>query len=172
VGAESVVEYTQDEINDLISCPKEIVDSPKRAATSVQGSRRNDMVVQNGADGRFRVFMRQSEKFLDDFSIGLRYEPKDAPPIILLRCNGRHGEFLGGEADHPHFGYHIHRAKVVNLQKGLRAERGGELTDEYVSFEEALRYFLSATGIQWTDEHFPGLRQRLLGIFDDQQDDN
>jgi hypothetical protein len=70
-----VPEYTKNEIDELISCAKAIVNPPKKTMSSCHGSRRNDMTVQNGAGARFRVFMRQSEKFSDDFSIGLAYEP-------------------------------------------------------------------------------------------------
>jgi len=83
--------------------------------------------------------------------------------VILLRCNGPHGEFLNSLAEpHPHFGYHIHKATAESIQAELKPEAGAELTDEFASYPQALRHFLKITNIAWTDSDFPGLSQRNM----------
>lgn len=104
--------------------------------------------------------MRINDAFPENFSIGLNYLPRDERGILcLLRCNGPHGEYLGGALS-PHHLYHIHRAKAANLEAGLRAELGGDPTSDYASYEEALAWFLKAVNVKNAGEHFPGVFQR------------
>jgi hypothetical protein len=162
-----VIEYTQQMLDSLISCEKRIIDPPKRQMSSLQGSKRNGMTAE-GSDGqKFGVFMRISEAFEEDFSIGLRYDHPGEPPLILLRCNGPHGGFVNRVNDHPHFGYHIHHARAESIANGLKAETGAIETTDYASYSSALRCFLKITNIRWTETHFPGLEQAEL--FSDDQ---
>jgi hypothetical protein len=154
--------YTQEFLDELITCPKTIAEPPKKSMTSLHGSKRNDMIVESGPGKRFRVFMRQSEAFEEDFSIGLRFEPPGGEAIVLMRCNGIHGDVQSSQGATYHAVYHIHKARAENIEQGLRPERGGEPTNEYATFDQALRYFLKATRIEWTDTHFPRLRQTEL----------
>ena len=114
----------------------------------------------------FRVFMRINEAFEEDFSIGLKFEPVGDGGVILLRCNGPHGEFVNSLTDTlpTHFSYHIHRATKENLDKGRRAEAGAEFTTEYASYAQALKVFLRIANIQWTEKHFPDLEQSKLSF--------
>lgn len=134
---------------------------------SIQGSQRNDMKVEDENGRKFHVFIRICEKFQEDFSIGLRYMQSDdgSGSLILIRCNGPHGRFI--ENGHPHHGYHIHWATPENLANGRRAEAGGHRTNEFSDYNRALKYFLTKTNIQWTEEHFPSLIQLELPFTDD-----
>jgi len=157
-------EYTQQELDDLISCEKDICDPPKKDMRKERGSRRNNMRLR-GRDGslEFSVFMRINEDFPEDFSIGLEYHPQEERgSICLLRCNGPHGDFLGSPIPSSHFHYHIHKAKSQNLASGLRAERGGEVTDTYASYDQALHHFLRVIHAVNAEEYFPGLQAPLL----------
>lgn len=153
-------------LDELIGCPKRIVDPPKKTMISLSGSLRNGMKVSCEQGRHFTVFMRISEAFAEDFSIGLQYEPPGEGSIILLRCNGPHGEFVNRATEPlpPHFGYHIHRAKKENIDEGRRAEAGAEFTTEYATFEGALKVFLRLANIKWTRAHFPDLDQPPLSF--------
>ena len=134
--------YTQEEIDALITIPKLIVEPPKKEFRSDRGHKRNGMRLQS-LDGKaeFTVFMRINEDFPENFSIGLEHSPRDERgTILLLRCNGPHGEFIGSPGrPHPHFLHHVHRADAANLDGGLRGETNPQATDAYATYEEALR---------------------------------
>ena len=99
--------YTQNEIDELISCNKKVAEAPKQKLRLVGAYWRNDMkLVSDGKPGVFAVFFRKSEEFKENFSIGISYDRKDGSgEIVLLRCNGQHGVFGGSfDPQHPHWG--------------------------------------------------------------------
>lgn len=158
---------SQAEIEQLIGCPKEISEPPKKEMRLEKGSLRNNMRLRSTVgEMEFTVFMRVNEDFHEDFSIGLDYHPADERgSTCLLRCNGPHGEFLGNpELPHTHFHFHIHKAKFQNMEAGLRAERGGEKTEAYASYEQALQYFLQVINVTNADKFFPDRRQLALAF--------
>jgi len=112
-------------------------------------------------DGKhtFRVFLRQSRQFTENFSVGIDYLPKDEPgSFCLLRCNGMHG----GHKVHPHhLNCHIHRSKAEDVNAGLRVERHIEPTTQYASFRDAQRHFLLLVNVQSTDlnQYFSDITQ-------------
>jgi hypothetical protein len=98
--------YTQQEIDDLIACPKVVSEPPKRDMKLDRGHHRNDMRLKS-TDGKleFRVFMRRSEDLPENFSVGLAFLAKDGSgEVVLLRCNGPHGGYNDSfDEDHPHW---------------------------------------------------------------------
>jgi hypothetical protein len=56
--------FTDEELGALITCPKQVVDAPRREMRLDGKMKRNDMTLKS-ADGKhsFRVFMRQSDEF-------------------------------------------------------------------------------------------------------------
>lgn len=159
--------YSQEELDSLISCQKVIIEPPQKEMRSDKGHRRNSMElrsIQN--DTEFSVFMRINEYFAENFSIGLDYSPKDERgTLCLLRCNGPHGGFVGDTPNtQSHFRYHIHRAKAKNLEAGLRAEHGGEPTEKYASYKDALDFFLQEINVVNALEFFPELSQPMLPL--------
>ncbi|MDQ6701222.1 MAG: hypothetical protein M3Z36_13665 [Acidobacteriota bacterium] len=155
--------YNQNEIDDLIECPKNIFEAPKRAMKLVGADWRNDMRLVSCDEPilDFSVFMRKNEDFPENFSVGLKYHPKDdRGEIILLRCNGPHGGYNASfDPDHPHWAYHVHRADEKAIDAGLKAEKYARITTAYASFEEALRYFVREINLNATDvsRYFPKL---------------
>jgi hypothetical protein len=152
--------YVEEEIMKLIFCPKTVLDAPKREMKVVDGFRRNDMtLLSDGVSGQFYVFMRQTEDFPENFSVGLRYDPRDGSgDIILIRCNGPHGPYNeSADQTHPHWDFHVHRATQAAIEAGLRAEKHAERTAEFASYEEALQYFLKEINVKKEDveRHFP-----------------
>lgn len=150
--------FTDDELSKLINCPKLVVDPPRREMRVDGKMKRNDMVLKS-TDGQhaFRVFMRQSDEFPENFSIGLVYQPGEEPGSFpLIRCNGQHG----GERVHPHHAvFHIHRTKAADINAGILEARGIEGTTAYASYKEALAHFCAMIQMENVDDHFPGLAQ-------------
>lgn len=152
--------YTDEELTLLIGCPKRISQAPRREMRVEGQMLRNEMELE-ALDGKhsFRIFMRQSRLFAENFSVGIDYLPRDEPgSFCLLRCNGMHG----GHKVHPHhLNCHIHRSKAEELNAGLRVERHIEPTTQYAAFRDALRYFLLLVNVQVTDlsQYFPGITQ-------------
>jgi hypothetical protein len=150
--------YTQHDIDELIGCPKKIDSAPRKELKLVGADWRNDMILaaSDGTKGDFSVFMRKSEDFPENFSIGLVYHAIDGRgEITLLRCNGQHGVYNGGGGDssHPHWDYHIHRASESALDAGERAEKYATKTIEYATFDEALQYFVVAVNLNEKDRN-------------------
>ena len=158
--------YSDAEIDLLIQCPKVVSVSPKHIDSLDKGHYRNNMELRS-VDGQysFSVFMRRHEFFAENFSIGLKYHPFDTPgSFVIVRLNGPHGEHIDGwdDFDTPHCGYHIHKAKNENLEKGRRAEIYAELTTEYSNYNDALLYLLRYCNIRTNHEYFTKLRQGSL----------
>lgn len=153
--------FSDDELESLIACSKRVTDPPRREMRIDGKMKRNDMTLKS-EDGKhtFRAFMRQSEEFQENFSIGLVYHPGDEPGSFqLIRCNGRHG----GERANPHHAYfHIHRSKADDINAGNLEPRQIERTAAYGSFREALGYFCDLIKLDRPDDFFPGIRQSML----------
>ena len=159
--------YSQEEIDSLVTCAKVITEPPKKEMRCERGTRRNNMTLQSkDGDLEFSVFMRINEDFHENFSIGLNYSPRDERgTLCLLRCNGPHGEFLGGfPSSGSHFRYHVHRAKAENVEGGLRGERGAESTEAYASYKDALAFFLREINVINASEYLPELSQPMLPL--------
>lgn len=120
--------------------------------------KRNDMTLKS-VDGThsFRVFLRQSDEFQENFSVGLMYVPGEEPGSFqLIRCNGQHG----GERVHPHHGvFHIHRSMADDINAGILEPRYIEQSTAYASFQEPLAHFCAIIQLERADEYFPGIKQ-------------
>jgi hypothetical protein len=153
--------FTEQDIANLIACRKEVVDPPRREMKLEGKMKRNEMTLRS-ADKKheFRVFMRQTEEFQENFSIGLVYLPHEDPgEFVLIRCNGQHG----GTRLFPHHAvYHIHSIRAEDLNAGIKEPRMVEQSIEYASFAEALRIFCHRINLDSADQYFPGLVQRRL----------
>ena len=104
--------------------------------------------------------MRKNVDFVENFSIGLTYKPRDIRgEIALLRCNGPHGPHV--MFDH-HNRFHIHKADQENLASGIRAERTAYITNKYASFQDALGYFIKKCNIIDAEKYFVGVLQHEL----------
>jgi hypothetical protein len=158
--------WTQAELDELISCPKQVADPPRKEMRSERGHQRNDMTLRSpDGERRFSVFMRVNERFPENFSVGLVYDPRDETgDLTLLRCNGPHGEHdtLPMEDPPAHFRCHIHRARADVVNAGLAPDKFAELTEKYASFPEALRHFLRLANIAGAEAYFPPGNQQLL----------
>jgi len=162
-------EYTQQELDDLISCMKTIIEPPRNEMILVNRHLRNDMKLRSIDEKYdFSVFMRKSIEFQTNFSVGLVYRPKDHPEEIhLIRCNSAHRFIYISISEDPHFATHIHRADASNLNSGKREPKKKEITDAYTSYEGAVIYFMSLITVQDIDscEYLAQLKQTsMFGI--------
>ena len=160
--------FTQSEIDALVSCPKGVSDPPKRTMRLDGSHWRNDagLLATDGTVGEFGVFMRRSEDFPENFSVGLKYRPGDGrDTITLIRCNGRHSP-LNAPGPALHTTFHVHRASEAALEEGRRAESDASATQQYASYEEAVQYFVDAINLNGEDraKHFPNQTQGVLSF--------
>ena len=156
------------DIRNLISQPKEIVG--KHPAQdfwhTAQDMRCNvELRAVSGSDAAFRVFVRRHSRFIENFSIGLRYQTGERTTghVTLVRYNGAHGEY--SLASDGHYAVsHIHRITQEELAAGhiQPQERIREITDRFRTFEQALRVFFEDTTTRNFEAHFENLRQARL----------
>jgi hypothetical protein len=104
--------------------------------------------------------MRQSEDFVENFSIGMIYQPGEEPGSFdLIRCNGQHG----GERAHSHHAlFHVHRARADDINAGILEARDIQQAENYASFREALAFFCRLIDMPTPDAYFPGITQIRL----------
>lgn len=161
---------TDQEILDLIACSKMIVRrQPAHGYRTEHRQNRCDLDLQ--ADGgefdgsEFKVFVRQNTEFIENFSIGLRFQTgrRQLGLITLARYNGPHGE-ISRDPDGHYAQPHIHRITASELAKGSLQpqENDREITDRYGTFDEGLRVFFDDTGVTNATDYFPGLLQGRL----------
>ena len=160
---------TDQQIRDLIACSKQITNKqPAQGYRDEGGHQRCDLNLQsvNGIGGVFRVFVRRNTTFIENFSIGLRYQRTDPSrlSVTLARYNGPHGE--SSRAPDGHYAQpHIHRITAQALASGSTypQEKEREITSRYSTFEQALEVFFGDAGVTNYANYFPELRQgRLL----------
>lgn len=143
------------EISQLISKPKRISDPPSKTWREKPFQRRKDFRLEAiDGSGKFRAFARQSSMYPENFSIGLEFEPENGDDsMILIRCNGPHGDFNNRvNPEHHHFHPHVHRASSAALEKNERAEKYAIRTDQFVTFEQAMRFFLEIINLDPEDK--------------------
>ena len=156
---------TDQDIQDLIERPKVIASrTPANGYRRESGHRRCNVTLEGEGDqgGEFFVFIRQHERFVENFSIGLRYQTGDPVlrTITLTRYNGPHGEFSISPDGHYALP-HIHRITQAELESGSTEpqERHREITDRYSTYEEALMAFFADAAVQNHRDYFSVLGQ-------------
>lgn len=155
---------TDSEIERLINIEKVIFDPPKKEMMSRQGSLRNDFKLES-VDGKekFHVFIRVSEQFNEDFSIGINHINKEGKSICILRCNGKHGEHRNHrEGEEPFYDFHIHTATQEAVDAEETPEHFAEITSEYATWQEALLFFLKKINVKGAAEYFGSIWQQNL----------
>ena len=159
---------TDDDIRDLISLPKVIEKrDPASGYYEASGHRRCnlDLRAKPESGETFRVFIRQSMRFIENFSIGLIYFTGDSRMgrVTLARYNGPHSEY-SRDPDGHFAAPHIHRITEEEMSSGRHEpqERHREITDRYTTFEQALWVFFADIAADGFQSHFPNLIQARL----------
>ena len=157
---------TQRRIQELIELPKTIVRrQPSHGYREENRNRRCDLELRSSVQGvAFTVFIRQSLRFVENFSVGLRYRAgRPLGSIVLVRYNGPHGE--SSRSADGHFAKpHIHRITGLELASGSTQpqERKRTITDRYATLEQALRVFFDDVSVVNHGQYFPDLSQLEL----------
>jgi hypothetical protein len=148
--------YEEEHIENLLRCEKEITGHPAKEYKEDRGHMKKNFTLSSlYGSFKFRAFIRFNMKFIENFSIGLDFDPSDEKgTICLLRCNGTHGDNMYI----PHHNkFHIHRATAETINSGAKPESNIELTEEYATLEQAIQYFISFINLKMEDRimHFP-----------------
>ena len=149
-------EYTQEELERLISCSKIIVDPPKREMKLIRGNLCNSMKLES-KDGEhgFLVFIRKHERFAENFSVGLTFQHKDQRgKSTIIRCNGPTAYSNNPLDCNVHFSYHIHRMSIEDFNNGCEHPYDKMPSKDYASYEEALSYFINLVNIHGAEPLF------------------
>lgn len=153
--------YTEEELDRLRAMPKRVVNprarwSEKPAKRPVHRQRNFQVVGEEGDGWRFQIYQRQNLDELDDFSCGIAYLPRSAPPLTLARYNGPSHEH-GDIAWRPH----IHRASEQAIAQGRKPESEAEETARFDTLEGALACLLEDFRVSGYSDNVP--RRRNLG---------
>lgn len=156
--------YTEKYIESLITCQKIIIEFPGREMKIEKKHKRNDMKLKSlNTNELFYVFMRMHLDFRENFSIGLIHQSLEGQKNVLLRLNGNHGQVVTDPIrPSPHFGFHIHKITANDWGNDIFEPKSIELTKEYASFNEALKYFIKMVNITNAPPYFPHIYQKKL----------
>lgn len=159
------MKFTEQLIQRLLNCPKEIVQPPVKPRHE-KGHYRIGFELQSvDKEFYFNAFGRYNSTFPENFSVGLIYFPKDERGSFeILRCNGMHGEH---KLFPHHVNFHIHKITTEAIENNLKEDCNIEITDEYVTFDDALRFFVKYINLNPEDiqKYFPG-KELQLNLFD------
>lgn len=158
------ISITDDFIDKLISCEKKIILSPS-PKNKTNGLHKQTNMELESADKKhkFSVFIRENTKLMEFFSVGLVYHRDKETDIIIIRYNGNHGahkNYLNNELIEE--GFHIHKYSAEAVELGIKAENHAQITDKYVTLQEALLAFFTDLNINNFKKYYPNLSQATL----------
>lgn len=161
--------WTDDQIQQLITCTKTITRAPGKLKLQSGHFRTDFELTSEAGDHVFRVFIRYNAMFMENFSVGLDYKSgKEEGTICLYRCNGPHGDTRpGGHHGKPH----IHYATAETIDSDRRSESNITQTAEFVTWQDALAYFVRHVRIFGAEEYFDFLNSQQLEFGLDGLDD-
>ena len=141
---------TQDFIdNELIVTKKQILKSEKSEMWLDNRHYRNTFTLESlDKKYTYRAFLRISDEFIEDFSVGLIWTNPVKyidikKSIVLLRCQGPHdsGKPLGTDIHHSFHTHEITTRDIMEYRYSKPSNKGG--TNEYSSLQSALFYFVN-----------------------------
>jgi hypothetical protein len=148
--------FTDELIEELITCPKKVIDSPKNAGINFGSKKIKFMLSSLDGQYSFSGFISENASFQENFSIGLVFNPKEEKGhVVLVRVNGPHGP--NEKAPH-HEGPHVHKATAEAIAAGLKPEKGELITNvPYATKEDAVQYYVRLINIVSPDrqKYFP-----------------
>ena len=147
------MDISEQQLHDLITCPKEIISKPRKEFLCSNGCRRNDFTAKSSTNQSFRIFMRQNLRLPEDYSIGLIWEcQENQEDIILCRFNGPHG---GNKKVATHFVTHIHELNLELAKEDVFKESTVKETHDYATFTDAIYAFCEYCHIKGAIRYFP-----------------
>lgn len=140
-------------LQEVITCPKRVTKAERKKMVLENRHYKNKLdLLSEDNTYAFKMFMRQSDEFVEDFSVGLIWtNPQEfinvSKNIIMLRCQGPHDgkQELGFDIHHD---FHIHEITSMDIeQKRFTRPSNRTSTDKFHSFEQALMFFIEKCGI-------------------------
>lgn len=163
---ESTKFVTSNLISELISCSKHAIKAERKAMYQEHRHKRNVItLISDDQQYTFKMFMRISTEFIEDFSVGLIWtNPAQFigtnKNIILLRCQGPHDSKMPLESD-AHHSYHMHQMTEEDMkQKRYQKPSNSGITQDFGSFEQAILYFISKCAIIGMEEVIDDLPEK------------
>jgi hypothetical protein len=140
-------------LSNLITCEKKAVRADRKRMTLVNRNYRNDIsVISLDNKYQYKMFLRYSDEFNEDFSVGLIWMNSEkftdvSKPVLLIRYQGPHdsGQAFGVDV---HNDYHIHQITIMDINEGrfIKPSNIG-ITNKFSSFGEAVMSFSQDCGI-------------------------
>lgn len=163
---------SDDLINELISCPKQLKGTrlPKLIVKN-RSARCDIQCTSSDKKNSFTIFIRKSEIFIEDFSVGLiwtnaRDENSTLQNCILLRCQGPHDGKVDLGTD-LHHSYHTHTLTSKDVAEHRFTKPSlRQSSDQFSSFEEAIYYFEKRCGIMGLRGILPHNNGEQLSLLD------
>lgn len=142
-------------LQEVLFCNKFAVRADRKKLSFSNRHRRNNIyLVSEDHKFEYKLYLRQSEDFIEDFSVGLiwtnpsNYIEISKSSVILLRCQGPHDgkEPLGTDIHHD---YHIHTITLDDfLARRYQKPSGRTLTSDFSSFEQAIFYLVNTYSVK------------------------
>lgn len=137
-------------LQKVLFCDKVAVRADRKKLSFSNRHRRNNVFLESkDKKYEYKLYFRQSEDFLEDFSVGLiwtnptQFIEISKSSVILLRCQGPHDgkEPLGFDVHHD---YHIHTITLEDFKDKRYQKPSGRLsTSAFASFEQAIFYLIN-----------------------------
>ena len=148
---------TDEEIAKLLQEPKQLARNWETRLRPLPKSNskftRRDCEIKGKNGHMFRIIIRHNMINPLDFSIILSFQDEDGTEFNLCRYNGKHPQHtnkLGKSKGLPDSSFrnafHIHMATQRYQEEGLSIDGYAEITNEYSSFDTALRTFVRTNG--------------------------
>lgn len=138
---------SDEQIAHLLRMPK-VVTNPRARMKTLERQQQWDYNVEStSTDDKFALFVRQSTRLSESFSVGLRHL-KGEDSVTLMRCNGSshpHRNHLEDERFSPRC--HVHVATSRYLSVGKKDEGYAYATDAYSDVKGALRHLLATCNV-------------------------
>lgn len=144
---------TDEYLQEIISCPKRAIKADRRKMALENRHYKNKLdLLSIDKKYTFKMFMRRSDEFIEDFSVGLIWtNPQKyidiSKNIIMLRCQGPHDgkEPLGFDIHHD---FHTHEITATDIKENrLTKPSNRNSTDRFHSFDQAVVYFIEKCAI-------------------------
>ena len=137
-------------LQEVLFCDKVAVRADrKKLSFSNRHLRNNVYLISEDKKYEYKFYLRQSEDFLEDFSVGLiwtnpaQFIEISKSSVILLRCQGPHdGKApLGTDIHHD---YHIHTITLDDFKDKRYQKPSGRMpTSDFSSIEQAIFYLMN-----------------------------
>lgn len=140
-------------LQEVITCPKRVVKADRKKMILENRHYKNKLDLLSTDDRyAFKMFMRQSDEFIEDFSVGLIWtNPQEHinvnKSIVMLRCQGPHDgkQAVGFDLHHD---FHTHEISLSDIQdKRFLKPSNRTINNNFRSFEQALMFFVEKCAI-------------------------